>query len=127
MAQPKVSIVILKGNLDVEGARMKVEQLSCVLRFVQKAVKGVEILEDNACFLVNMPAHEGDALWTYENVMRRVYIDNAHTPEQFDEKAERLLQIYKEQGGTDQAGVGIIRYYLNMFYMLEKSASIFVR
>ena len=127
MASKKASIVILKGNLDVEGARMKVEQLSCVLRFVQKAVKGTEILEDGACFLVNMPAHEGDALWTYENVMRRVYLDTAHTPDEFDAKAERLMEVYRERGGTDQAGVGIIRYYLNMFYMLEKSASIFIR
>lgn len=123
----KASIVILKGNLDVEGARMKVEQLSCVLRFVRRMVPKTEILEDEACFLVNMPADEGDALWVQENVMRYVYLDTAHTPEAFEERAERLERICLEKDGKDKVGVGLIRYYLNMFYMLQKSASIFIR
>lgn len=124
----KATIVVLKGNPDMEGNRIKINRMNVLLRFVRLCLPRSELLADSACFLLNIPkAEEGDPTWVRENVMCKLYWDNTNSDEEAAVKAEQLYTVYKEAGGTDEVGLGLIRYYLQDMYLIEKSASIFVR
>lgn len=124
----KATIVVLKGNPDVVGQRIKLNMMDVLLRFVHKCNPKSELLQDDACFLLNLPkAEDGDVKWLMDNVLRKIYWDNTTNPREAEEKAERLYGIFKEAGGTDQAQLGVIRKYLQDMYLIEKCASIFTR
>lgn len=124
----KATVVILKGNPDMEGNRQKINQCDVLVEFVHMCVPKSELLEDGACFLLNLPNDRaGDAKWLQDNVMRKLYWDNTGSQKEAREKAARLYEVFKEAGGTDQVGLGIIEYYLNQWYLIQRSASIFVR
>ena len=124
----KATVVVLKGNPDVVGQRIKINMMDVLLRFVRLCNPKAELLQDDACFLLNLPkAEEGDVRWVMENVLRKTYWDNTSNSLEAQEKAERLYEIYRQAGGTDQVQLGIIRKYLQDMYLIEKCASVFVR
>ena len=124
----KATIVIMKGNPDVEGNRIKINKMNVLLEFVHMCLPRSELLQDSACFHMDIPkAEEGDYKWVNENVMNKIYWDNTNNAAEAKKKAEQLYTIYKDAGGMDEVGLGIIRYYLQNMYLIEKSASIFVR
>lgn len=124
----KATVVILKGNPDMEGNRQKINQCGVLMEFVKLCVPKAELLQDDACFLLNLPdAKEGDAAWLDANVMRKLYWDNASNEREAKDKAQRLFDVYKAAGGKDQVGLAVVRKYLNEWYLIQRSASIFVR
>ena len=124
----KATIVVLKGNPDMEGNRVKINKMNVLLRFVSLCNPRAELLADSACFVLNLPkAEEGDEKWVRENVMCKIYWDNTGNDAEAAAKAEQLCTVFKEAGGTDEVGVGLIRHYLQEMYLIERSASIFLR
>lgn len=124
----KVTVVILKGNPDMEGNRQKIMQCGVLVEFVRLCVPKAELMQDDACFLLELPTdREGDPAWLEANVMRKLYWDNAGGEREAKEKAQRLHDVFVAAGGKDQVGVGIVRKYLNDWYLIQRSASIFVR
>ena len=57
----------------------------------------------------------------------KTYWDNASNEREAKAKAEKLYEIYKAAGGKDQVGIGLVRKYLYEWYLIQRSASIFVR
>lgn len=124
----KATVVILKGNPDMEGNRQKIAQCGVLMEFVKLCVPKAELLQDDACFLLNLPNEkEGDTQWVVDNVMRKTYWDNTSNEREAKAKAEKLYEIYKAAGGKDQVGIGLVRKYLYEWYLIQRSASIFVR
>lgn len=124
----KATIVVLKGNPDMEGNRVKINKMNVLLRFVCLCNPRAELLADSACFVLNLPkAEEGDEKWVRENVLRKMYWDSTGNDAEAAAKAEQLYTVFKEVGGTDEVGVGVIRHYLQEMYLIERSASIFLR
>lgn len=118
----------MKGNPDVEGNRIKINKMNVLLEFVHMCVPRSELLKDKATFVLEMPkAEEGDPKWVNDNILRKIYWDNTNSEAEAIKKAELLYTIYKDAGGTDEVGLGLIRYYLQEMYLIEKSASVFVR
>ena len=124
----KATIVVMKGNPDMEGNRIKINRMNVLLEFVHMCLPRSELLADDACFLMDIPkAEEGDYKWVKDNVMNKIYWDNTNSPAEAKKKAEQLYTVYKDAGGMDEVGLGLIRYYLQDMYLIERSASIFVR
>ena len=124
----KATVVIMKGNPDVVGNRQKINQANVLLRFVNLCIPKAELLQDSSCFLLNLPkADEGDPQWVVDNVMRKMYWDNTSNDAEACRKAEQLYTIYKDAGGMNEVGLGLVRRYLQEWYLIEKSASIFIR
>ena len=124
----RVTVIVIRGNMMEEGRAERVFQLEIVMRLVKLCVPKAELLSDEACILMELPTdEEGDAEWLSKEVMNRVYIDGVRSTQHAQEKAERLYAICKEKGGEGRVGLGIIRKYLNDFFMMPKGASIFVR
>lgn len=124
----RTTVIIMKGNPDVVGQRIKINMMDVLLNFVHLCNPKSELLQDDATFLFNMPnAHEGDPQWVMENILRKRYWDNTSNNAEAKEKAAELYRLFQEAGGTDQVGLGIIRKYLQDMYLIEKCASIFIR
>ena len=124
----KATVVVLKGNPDVVGQRIKINMMDVLLNFVHLCNPKSELLQDGACFVLNLPkAEEGDVKWLMENVLRKKYWDNTSSSLEAQRKAQELKDLFDEAGGTDQAQLGIIKKYLQDMYLIEKSASVFVR
>jgi hypothetical protein len=124
----KATVVVFKGNPDMEGNRIKMNIMEVLTRFVGKCMPKVDVMSDGVCIVMNFPKAEGgDPQWVVDRVLRRMYWDDASTPAEAEDRAERLYTLFKEAGGTDEVGLGLVERYLSEMYLMEKSASVFKR
>lgn len=123
-----VTIVMWKGNRDVDATRMKMFAMTVAMRFVAR-VRGLELLEDDNTIIITVPEDGAGHGWVYDNVFRYVDILGATTDSQVDAKVEKLIERYAAQpdASPEKVGAGILIYLLNQYYLIQKSASVFRR
>ena len=123
-----VTIVMHKGNREVESNMMKTYALAVLMRFVGR-VRDIPVMEDANTLLISLPAEGDDPGWVQNNILKFVDILGATTDAQIDAKVDRLMQRYEglSDASPDRIGANIIIDYLNRFYLMQKSASVFRR
>ena len=128
MAKKKRTMfVIHRGNPDVEGVAVKMNAINVVVRFVKMVLPKTEMLIDKNTILVVMPDNNvGNTAWVKDNVFKFVDILGTVGDDEAESRAKRAYDRYQtlEKKG-DEVGSGIITYYLQQFYLIEKSASVF--
>lgn len=127
-ATPEVLIVMHKGNREVEANMIKTYALTVLMRFVAR-VRGAQTMEDDNTLLIVLPDDGVSYEWAQEKVLKYVDILGATTDAQVEAKVDRLMQRYEAQpdASPEKVGAGVIIYYLNKFYLIQKSASVFRR
>lgn len=125
-----VVVTICKGDRNVEGMRIKMNAMEILLGFVKRTVPGSELMSDNNNTVMILPtAEEGDPMWLENNVMRYVsMVSSLMSKDDIARKTDELCRKFETAGGTpDKVGIGIIRRYLDKYYLIQRFASIFVR
>jgi len=113
----EIFFVIWKGDVQVMGVGVKLRAVQTVLEFLKRAA-GAEYREGNHSFIVRMPMVEGDQLWLRQNCIGEGDIVGTTSVNDSAKRAERCMARYEERkGDTDRAGYGVLRYYLDHFYM----------
>jgi hypothetical protein len=123
-----VTIVVHKGNREVEANIIKTYALTVLMRFVGR-VCDAPVMEDDNTLLITLPAKGDDPGWVQNNILRYVDILGATTDAQVDAKVDRLMARFEglPDASPEKVGAGIVIDYLNRFYLMQKSASVFRR
>lgn len=123
-----VTIVMHKGNREVESNMIKTYALTVLMRFVGR-VRDAPVMEDDNTLLITLPADGDEPGWVQNNILRYVDILGATTDVQIDGKVDRLMARFESlpDASPEKVGAGIIVDYLNRFYLIQKSASVFRR
>lgn len=131
MDTPKgVVVTVCKGDRSVEGTRIKMNAMEILLGFVKRIVPGCELMSDDNNSVMILPTmNEGDVSWLESNVMRYVSIvSTMMSKDDIARKTDELCRRFESAGGTpDKVGVGIIKRYLDKYYLIQRYASVFVR
>lgn len=123
-----VTIVMHKGNREVESNMIKTYALTVLMRFVGR-VRDAPVMEDDNTLLITLPAEGDDPGWVQNNILRYVDILGATTDAQVDAKVDRLMARFESlpDANPEKVGAGIIINYLERFYLMQRSASVFRR
>lgn len=123
-----VTIVMHKGNRDVESNMVKTYALTVLMRFVGR-LRDASVMEDDNTLLITLPAEGDEPGWVQNNILRYVDILGATTDAQVDTKVDRLMARFETlpDASPEKVGAGIIVDYLNRFYLMQRSASVFRR
>ena len=129
MAKKKRAMyVIFRGNPDVEGNILKINALNVVVKFIQKVLPKTTVISDKNTIIVIFPdTNAGDTKWVLDNVFRFVDIMGTTNDGEAEKKAEKAFDKYKsvQENGPERVGTGLLLYYMQHFYLMEKSASVF--
>ena len=129
MAKKKRTMfVIARGNPDVEGNMLKMNAINVVVRFIQKALPKTTVMSDKNTIIVIFPDNKpGDSKWLLDNVFKFVDIIGTTNDGEAIRRAERAYDRYMsaEKDGAEKVGSAILLHYLQQYYLIEKSASIF--
>ena len=129
MAKKKRNMfVIAKGNPDVEGNMLKMNAINVIVKFIQLAVPKTVVMSDRNTMIVIFPDNDlGDVKWLQDNVFRYVDIIGTTNDNEAQKKAEKAYDKYSSaaKDGKNKVGSGILLHYLQQYYLVEKSASIF--
>lgn len=115
----KASVIVIKGNRDVEGVAVKQHAIEVVMNFVALALD-IPFKNLNHTYVLegidsNKP---GDVQWLKERVFRKVDIMGTTNPAESKMRAEKLLSVYNTANeGQEKVGLGIVKYYLDQMYM----------
>lgn len=122
-------ITVARGDRQIEGNRIKMNAMDILFRFVARVKEGCEYLSDANNMVMIMPSDEGDPKWMEDKVMRFVSIVNSSMSENdIVRKVDALCQRFEASEGTpDKVGVGLVRRYLDKYYLIQRYASVFVR
>lgn len=122
------TIVLWKGDKAVDADRLKTHALAVLMRFVAR-VRGAEMLEDGNTIILTVPMDNDDPEWVQNNILKYVDILGAATDAQIDAKVDRLMARFSEQtdASPEKVGADIVIRYLNNFYLIQRSASVFRR
>lgn len=122
----KVTIVMHKGNMDETANMLKTYAMSVLMRFVAR-VRGAEMMEDSNTVILTMPMNNDDPEWVQNNILKYVDILGAATDAQIDAKVDRLMARFETlpDASPEKVGAGIVIRYLNNYYLIQKSASVF--
>lgn len=125
----RITIAVFKGNRDVEANALKANAICVVMKFVARVRSDVDVMEDDKCIIMTMPDERGDMGWMGGKVFRFVDVLGTSTPAQTEARAQKAYELYQKQedASPDKVGYSIVEWYLNEYYMLQKSASIFRR
>lgn len=123
-----VTIVMHKGNREVESNMIKTYALTVLMRFVGR-LRDAPVMEDDNTMLITLPAEGDEPGWVQNNILRFVDILGATTDAQIDAKVDRLMTRFESlpDASPEKVGAGIIINYLEKFYLMQKSASVFRR
>ena len=123
-----VTIVMHKGNREVEANMIKTYALTVLMRFVGR-VRNAQVMEDDNTLLITLPADGDDPGWVQNNILRYVDILGATTDAQVDVKVDKLTARFEslQDASPEKVGANIIIDYLNRFYLMQKSSSVFRR
>lgn len=124
----KVTIVMHKGNMDETANMLKTHAMSVLIRFVAR-VRDAEMMEDDNTVILTISMNGDDPEWVQNNILKYVDILGAATDAQIDAKVDRLMARYNEQADAspEKVGAGIVIRYLNNYYLIQRSASVFRR
>lgn len=129
MAKKKRTMfVIARGNPDVEGNMLKMNAINVVVRFIQKTLPKTTVMSDKNTIIVIFPDNKpGDSKWLLDNVFKFVDIIGTTNDDEAVRRAERAYDRYMsaEKDGAEKVGSAILLHYLQQYYLIEKSASIF--
>lgn len=117
-----------KGNMDETANMLKTYAMSVLMRFVAR-VRGAEMMEDSNTVILTMPMNNDDPEWVQNNILKYVDILGAATDAQIDAKVDRLMARFETlpDASPEKVGAGIVIRYLNNYYLIQKSASVFRR
>ena len=123
-----ITIVMHKGNREVEANMIKTYALTVLMRFVGR-VRNAQVMEYDNTLLITLPAGRDDPGWVQNNILRYVDILGATTDAQVDVKVDKLIARFEslQDASPEKVGANIIIDYLNRFYLMQKSASVFRR
>lgn len=123
-----VTIVMHKGNREVEANMIKTYALTVLMRFVGR-LRDAPVMEDDNTLLITLPAEGDDPGWVQNNILRYEDILGATTDTQVNAKVNRMVARFENlpDASPEKVGAGIIIDYLNRFYLIQKSASVFRR
>lgn len=129
MAKKKRTMfVIARGNPDVEGNILKINALNVITKFIALALPKTVVMSDKNTIIVVFPDNNpGNPQWLKDNVFRFVDILGTTNDNEAQKKAEKAYERYKNASsdGQEMVGTGILTYYLQQFYLIEKAASVF--
>lgn len=114
-----ISVVILKGDKDVEGVAVKLRVINVILKFVSR-VTGAPMTEGTYSFMISGLKRSStvDLEWVRENLMRKVDVYGAYDSEGAERIANRLFEVFAESGAPpDKVGLSLILFYLDQMYM----------
>ena len=127
----KTVFVIARGNPDVEGVMVKMNALNVVTRFIQMVLPKSVLMSDKNHFIVIFPDDNiGDPAWMQNKVFKYIDLMGTTNDAEAEKRAKRAYDKYmaepdRVENGKEKAGSGLLRYYLQQFYLMEKSASVF--
>lgn len=129
MAKKKRTMfVIARGNPDVEGNMLKMNAINVIVRFIEKVLPKTTVMSDKNTIIVIFPDNNpGDVKWLQDNVFKFVDIIGTTNDGEAVKRAEKAYDRYMaaEKDSKEKVGSGILLHYLQQYYLIEKSASIF--
>ena len=127
---PRTVIAVFKGDTMNESVRIKMGAMAILCRFLAKARPDAEVLEDSNSIVVSVDGPDGDPAWVDTYITRFVsLIGTGYRDADIDRKAEEMYQRFTDAPGSDpeKVGAGLIIRYLNEYYLIQRSASVFRR
>lgn len=124
----RTMFVIARGNPDVEGNMLKMNAINVIVKFIQRVMPKTVVMSDKNTIIVIFPDNNpGDVKWLQDNVFRYVDIIGTTNDNEAQKKAEKAYDRYESvpKDGKNKVGSGILLHYLQQYYLIEKSASIF--
>lgn len=125
----KVTVAVFKGDRMIEATRIKMNAMSILTGFVKRVRPDAEVLEDDNCIVVTIPGGDGDPGWVENRVCKYVsLVGSGYNRETIEAKIDQMVDLFEKAGGTpDKVGAGLLVTYLNRYYLIQRSASVFRR
>lgn len=114
-----VSLVILKGNKDVEGTMIKQNAIKVLAAFVSKLYGSEAVFAKYTIVVGGIPSEPlGDPLKMNETLFRKVDLYGTTNDEQAEARAEKLMQAFNELNlDKNDFGLAVLRYLLDKMYV----------
>lgn len=113
------TIVILKGNKDIEGAMIKLNAIKVLTKFTAKIHNSEAVFGKYTVVIGGIPLDApGDPLKMNETLFRKADIYGTTNDNEAEKRAEKLYDAFKElELAPADFGIGVLKYLLDKMYM----------